>query len=56
MARKAGEPLSLETIDLDGPREGEVLVGRAVNIETIASAALIDRDGLVFGAQQPTAP
>src|SRR3954470_21177780 len=26
VARKAGEKLSLETIDLDGPREGEVLV------------------------------
>jgi len=26
VARKAGEPLSLETVDLDGPREGEVLV------------------------------
>src|SRR4030088_3514530 len=26
VARKAGEPLSLETIDLGGPREGEVLV------------------------------
>ena len=26
VARKAGEPLSLETVELDGPREGEVLV------------------------------
>ena len=26
VARKAGSPLSLETIDLDGPRDGEVLV------------------------------
>jgi S-(hydroxymethyl)glutathione dehydrogenase / alcohol dehydrogenase len=26
VARKAGEPLSLETIELDGPRDGEVLV------------------------------
>src|SRR6186997_18898 len=26
VARKAGAPLSLETVDLDGPREGEVLV------------------------------
>src|SRR6202165_700776 len=26
VARKAGNPLSLETVDLDGPREGEVLV------------------------------
>ena len=26
VAREAGKPLSLETIDLDGPREGEVLV------------------------------
>src|SRR6202042_1909788 len=26
VARKAGEKLSLETVDLDGPREGEVLV------------------------------
>ena len=26
VARQAGQPLSLETIDLDGPREGEVLV------------------------------
>jgi S-(hydroxymethyl)glutathione dehydrogenase/alcohol dehydrogenase len=26
VARKAGEPLSLETVDLEGPREGEVLV------------------------------
>ena len=26
VARKAGEKLSLETIDLAGPREGEVLV------------------------------
>ncbi len=26
MARKAGEPLSLETVELDGPRDGEVLV------------------------------
>src|ERR1700736_6979241 len=26
VARKAGEALSLETIELDGPREGEVLV------------------------------
>ena len=26
VARKAGEPLSLETVTLDGPREGEVLV------------------------------
>ncbi len=26
VARKAGDPLSLETIEVDGPREGEVLV------------------------------
>ena len=26
IARKAGEPLSLETVELDGPRDGEVLV------------------------------
>jgi S-(hydroxymethyl)glutathione dehydrogenase/alcohol dehydrogenase len=26
VARKAGDPLSLETVDIDGPREGEVLV------------------------------
>ena len=26
VARKAGEPLSLETVEVDGPREGEVLV------------------------------
>jgi S-(hydroxymethyl)glutathione dehydrogenase / alcohol dehydrogenase len=26
VARKAGQPLSLETVDLEGPREGEVLV------------------------------
>ena len=26
VARKAGDPLSLETIELDGPREGEVLI------------------------------
>src|ERR1022692_3434927 len=26
VARKAGDPLSLETGELDGPREGEVLV------------------------------
>ena len=26
VARKAGKPLSLETVDLDGPRAGEVLV------------------------------
>ena len=26
VARKAGEKLGLETVDLDGPREGEVLV------------------------------
>src|SRR6185369_12761948 len=26
VARKAGEKLSLETVDLEGPREGEVLV------------------------------
>src|ERR1035437_4662965 len=26
VARKAGAPLSLETVDLEGPREGEVLV------------------------------
>ena len=26
VARKAGEPLSLETVELDGPRDGEVLV------------------------------
>lgn len=26
VAHKAGEPLSIETVDLDGPREGEVLV------------------------------
>jgi S-(hydroxymethyl)glutathione dehydrogenase / alcohol dehydrogenase len=26
VARKAGEPLSLETIELDGPRDGEVLI------------------------------
>ncbi|MGE0223267.1 MAG: S-(hydroxymethyl)glutathione dehydrogenase/class III alcohol dehydrogenase [Acetobacteraceae bacterium] len=26
VAREAGKPLSLETVDLDGPREGEVLV------------------------------
>ena len=26
VARKAGSPLSLETVDIDGPREGEVLV------------------------------
>src|ERR1700710_2875753 len=26
VARKAGDKLSLETVDLDGPREGEVLV------------------------------
>ena len=26
VARQAGQPLSLETVDLDGPREGEVLV------------------------------
>ena len=26
VARKAGEKLSIETVDLDGPREGEVLV------------------------------
>ena len=26
VARKAGAPLSLETVDLDGPRDGEVLV------------------------------
>ena len=26
VARKAGEKLSLETVDLDGPRSGEVLV------------------------------
>jgi S-(hydroxymethyl)glutathione dehydrogenase/alcohol dehydrogenase len=28
VARKAGEKLSIETVNLDGPREGEVLVGR----------------------------
>src|SRR3974390_1855057 len=26
VARRANQPLSLETVDLDGPREGEVLV------------------------------
>ena len=26
VARKAGDKLSLETVDLEGPREGEVLV------------------------------
>jgi len=26
IARKAGDALSLETVDLEGPREGEVLV------------------------------
>ena len=26
VARKAGDPLSLESVELDGPREGEVLV------------------------------
>jgi S-(hydroxymethyl)glutathione dehydrogenase/alcohol dehydrogenase len=26
VAHNAGSPLSLETIDLDGPRDGEVLV------------------------------
>ena len=26
VARKAGDPLSLETVEVDGPREGEVLV------------------------------
>ena len=26
VAFKAGEPLSIETVQLDGPREGEVLV------------------------------
>src|ERR1022692_3654105 len=26
VARKAGDPLSVETVELDGPREGEVLV------------------------------
>ena len=26
VARQAGQPLSLETVELDGPREGEVLV------------------------------
>ena len=26
VAHKAGEPLSIETVELDGPREGEVLV------------------------------
>ncbi len=26
VAHKAGEPLSIETVNLDGPREGEVLV------------------------------
>ena len=26
VAHKAGEPLSIETVALDGPREGEVLV------------------------------
>ena len=26
IARQSGQPLSLETVDLDGPREGEVLV------------------------------
>ena len=26
VAREAGKPLSLETVDLDGPRAGEVLV------------------------------
>ena len=26
IARKAGDALSLETVELDGPREGEVLV------------------------------
>jgi len=26
VARKAGDPLSLETVDVDGPRDGEVLV------------------------------
>ena len=26
VAWKAGQPLTIETVDLDGPREGEVLV------------------------------
>ena len=26
VAHKAGQPLSIETVELDGPREGEVLV------------------------------
>ena len=26
VARQAGQPLSLETVDLEGPRAGEVLV------------------------------
>ena len=26
VAHKAGEPLTIETVELDGPKEGEVLV------------------------------
>ena len=29
VAHKAGQPLSIETVELDGPREGEVLVESA---------------------------
>ena len=30
VAREAGKPLSLETVELEGPREGEVLDRKSV--------------------------
>jgi len=49
IAREAGQPLSIETIQVDGPREGEVMVeievngrhfhGKGVNTDIVAASA-----------------
>ena len=52
IATKAGAPLSIETVDLDGPRAGEVLVDvdgteMQVPMDAIGNAKLVLTDSLI---------
>ena len=55
VAHAAGKPLSIETVDLEGPRAGAVLV-EVGRLEPLALFGRIDGDRVIVAARQPASP
>ncbi len=54
VAWKAGEPLSIETVDLDGPKSGEVLI--EIKATGICHTDAYTLSGADFGGNVPVDP